>query len=126
VDVPEKIAANNAVFRDANDEIDAAAADHALDPHRSVPFICECSDGRCTAIIRLTLNDYRRVRSDPRLFVHAPGHEPEVKGIVRLRERNEGYIVVEKIGEAGAAAARFARQPSEEERGHGRDGAPEG
>jgi hypothetical protein len=119
VDHPEKIAHNNAVFRDANDEIEKAAADHGLETDRLVPFICECSDTRCTTIVRVTLTEYRKVRSDPRRFVHAPGHEAEIEGAVSLRERKEGYIVVEKIGAAGAEAARLARKPSDEER---RDG----
>ncbi len=102
---PEKIARNNAVFRDANDEIALAASDHGLRDGRPVPFVCECSDPRCTELIRLTLDEYGRVRSNARWFVHAPGHEAHIPGVVRVLERHTGYLLVEKIGGAGRLAA---------------------
>lgn len=104
----EKIARNNAAFRDANDEIDTAAGDHGLADGRPVPFICECSDVRCVEIIRLTLEEYARIRRNPRWFVHAPGHEESVPGAVELVDRNERYLVVEKIGRAGQVAGELA------------------
>jgi hypothetical protein len=104
----EKIARNNAVFRDANDEIDAAAVDHGLADGRPVPFICECSDVRCTQVILLTLDEYSHVRSNPRWFAHAPGHEESVPGVVRLVDRNERYLIIEKIGRAGQLAGELA------------------
>ena len=104
----EKIARNNAVFRAANDEIDAVAAGHGLTDGRAVPFICECSDERCTQIIRLTLAEYARVRSNPRWFAHAPGHEESVPGTVQLVDRNDRYLLVEKIGRAGEVARELA------------------
>jgi hypothetical protein len=103
-----KIARNNATFRDANDEIETAAVDQGLDDGRRVPFLCECSDGRCTEVIHLTLEEYRHVRSEPRWFAHATGHEEELPGAVRPLERRDGYVLVEKIGRAGDEAARLA------------------
>jgi hypothetical protein len=105
----EKIARNDSAFREANDGIDTAAADHGF-YGGLVPFLCECSEPRCTEIIRLTREEYAHVRSNDRWFAHAVGHEPEIDGAVRLLERHEGYIVVEKIGEAGAIAADLAQQ----------------
>ena len=107
-DAAEKIARNNAVFRDANDEIDTAAEDHGLDDGRPVPFICECSDPRCTQIISLTLEEYRGVRNNPRWFVHALGHEEAIPGVVQAIERNDRYLLVEKVGHAGEVARRLA------------------
>jgi hypothetical protein len=110
----EKIARNNSVFRDANDGIETAANGYGLEADRRVPFLCECSDARCTTVIRLTLEEYRRVRSSPRRFAHAVGHEPSVEGAVRLLESHEEYIVVEKIGHAGVVAADLAaRSPGD-------------
>jgi hypothetical protein len=105
---PQKIAHNNAVFRDANEAIALAASRHGLDDGRVVPFICECSDPACTKVIRLTLSQYQRVRDDPRLFAHAKGHEVAVSGSVRLVEEGDEFAVVEKVGEAGDLAARLA------------------
>ena len=104
----EKIARNNATFRKANDEIGGAAANSGLVDGRRVPFICECSDERCTEIIHLTLDEYQRVRSNGRWFAHARGHEEEVPGAVRPLERNHGYVLVEKVGRAGELADRLA------------------
>ncbi len=104
----EKIAQNNAAFRAANDQIEAAAVDHGFGRNGAVPFLCECSDPRCTQIIRLTPAEYDEVRSNPRWFAHAEGHESEIDGVVRLVERRDGYLLVEKIGRAGAVVTDLA------------------
>lgn len=114
METSEKIARNNSVFREANEEIEAAAAAHELGRERLVPFICECSDGRCTKIVRLTLSEYAHVRRDPRWFVHAVGHEVSVEGVVATREQHERYVLVEKIGHAGEVAAQLAQRSPEE------------
>jgi hypothetical protein len=94
----EKIARNNAVFRDANDEIAGAAAEHGLKGGAPVPFVCECSDPRCTKLIRLTLEDYEAVRRNPRWFFHAAGHETSIPGAVRPVEDRGDWVLVEKMG----------------------------
>lgn len=109
-DAAEKIARNNVIFRGANEEIEAAAAEHGLQDGRPTPFICECSDSRCTKIISLTLAEYGHVRSNPRWFVHAPGHDTTVPGLVEALERNDRYVLVEKVGRAGSVASRLATE----------------
>src|SRR5581483_7942444 len=104
----EKIARNDSTFRDANNEIEGAAIDYGLDPAKPIPFICECSNERCTEIISITLEEYMRVRSDPRWFAHAPGHEESIDGAVRLVERTPRFVLVEKIQHAGAKATELA------------------
>jgi hypothetical protein len=106
----EKVARNDSVFRDANEQIAAAAADLGVAPEFVSPFICECSDPRCVQVIRLTLDAYRHVRSNPRWFAHAIGHETIVDGIVRPVEEHDGYTIVEKIGAAGEVAAQLASE----------------
>ena len=108
----ETVARSNAAFRDGNDEIALVAADHGLDGPRLLPFICECSLEGCATVIKLTLSEYRRVRSNPRWFAHAPGHEAEIDGLVRLVEANERYLLVEKVGAAGDLVARLAEDAS--------------
>jgi hypothetical protein len=97
----EKIARNNSTFRDANEGIEAAAVDHRFDRQQQIPFICECSDLRCTEIIILTLEEYEQVRGNERRFVHAVGHEESVAGAVKTVERHPRFVVVEKINRAG-------------------------
>jgi hypothetical protein len=93
--IEERIARNNATFRDANEHIGAAAGAYGIDS--PVPFICECADARCSAIVRLTLEQYEEVRADSRHFLNVPGHEDAAE-IVAVRD---GYVIVEKLGRAG-------------------------
>jgi hypothetical protein len=112
----EKVGRNDAAFREANDEIEAAAEDYGLGDGRVVPFLCECSDEQCSQIIRLTLAEYRRARGNPRWFVHAPQHEQAIPGVVRLLEEHERYSLVEKLGHAGDVAAEIAANGETHER----------
>ena len=104
----EKIARNNSRFRDANEGIEASAIDYQFDRDQAVPFICECSDRRCTEIVSLTLEDYEHVRSNPRWFAHAPGHEESVDGAVATVECHPRFVLVEKLDRAGEVADRLA------------------
>jgi hypothetical protein len=54
--VEERIALNNATFRNANERISAAAGVYDVD--MPVPFICECADRACSEILRLELDEY--------------------------------------------------------------------
>jgi hypothetical protein len=91
----ERIARNNATFRDANEHIGAAAGVYGIDS--PVPFICECADARCSEIVRLTLEQYEEVRADSRRFLSVPGHEDAAE----IVEERDGYVIVEKVGRAG-------------------------
>jgi hypothetical protein len=98
----ERVARNNATFRDANERIEAAAADASLD---LVPFICECTDERCTEIVPLSLLEYERIRADPTHFLYVPGHEVRADGWAHVVDRGERHVVTEKEGEAAEIAA---------------------
>jgi hypothetical protein len=49
--------------RTANERIERAAA--AIDAADAFPFLCECPDPECVQMIRLTLDQYARVREHP-------------------------------------------------------------
>ena len=64
---------NEKLFRNANekiaerrDELDAVAG--------RTPFLCECEEEACTAIIPLAAEDYRAIRANPHTYVIVPGH----------------------------------------------------
>jgi hypothetical protein len=99
-----RIAENQSTFRAANENIETAAEEMGLDGE--VPFICECPDRGCTQIVRLTLAAYAEVRGHPRHFFTVPGHESTTvqDGASAIIEEREGYVLVEKIGVAGAIA----------------------
>jgi|SRR3954447_18860529 len=104
----ERIARNDAIFRNANEGISEAA--EALEMDR-VPFICECADPACREIVQLSMQEYRRIREDPRLFLNVPGHEASAQGWGQVVENNGRYVVVAKIGPAGEVAEQLEGEP---------------
>jgi hypothetical protein len=94
----ERIARNDATFRQANEEIERAAEPLGIEP---IPFLCECADERCTEIVSLTLAQYEVIRDEPRWFLNVPGHEQPSRPHVRVVADCGEYLVVEKVGRAG-------------------------
>jgi hypothetical protein len=99
----ERIAKNEASFREINERLEQGL--HELrDGPDLVEFVCECGEPSCAGLVRLTLDEYEAVRSDPRRFAVLPGHLfPDAERSVRRTDRFE---VVEKIGEAVRIAER--------------------
>lgn len=98
-----RIAQNEARFRTANERIEDAHL--RLEPAAStLPFVCECGRTRCMKILRLTVEDYERVRSNPRHFLCSPGHAIVGENLGRVVCTTETFVVVEKTGEAGEVA----------------------
>jgi hypothetical protein len=95
----ERMARNNATFRDANEHIGAAAGAYGIDA--PVPFICECADAHCSEIVRMTLEEYEEVRADSRHFLHIPSHQAAAGGAAEIVAERNGYVIVEKLGRAG-------------------------
>lgn len=65
-----------------------------------MPYLCECDDGGCRELIRLTADEYERVREEGTTFLIAPGHSSQGEVI----ERHEDYCVVRKDGDDGEVA----------------------
>ena len=99
----ERIARNDSVFRDANEQINARARERGAVEHQPVPFLCECADERCTTILQLTLVEYEEVRTHSRQFMTAIDHE-RAEGPVEVMLKNHTYLVVRKHGHAGEIA----------------------
>jgi hypothetical protein len=98
----ERIAENETRFREANEDLRAARERFEIDPPQPTPFICECGDLDCRQIVRLTLDEYERVRANPNTFFVVPGHDdPATEQIVTgdVLDRNERFAVVKKRGE---------------------------
>jgi hypothetical protein len=93
----ERLARNETLFRSVNENIEEAATSSQLDEH-TFEFFCECSNIDCTRLLPLTISEYEHVRSDPKQFVVAPGHElPEIEVVVL---RMDACQIVVKEGEA--------------------------
>ena len=112
----ERIARTSAIFRNANEGISECAEE--WEPESRIPFLCECADEQCREIVRLTLQEYREVRRDPRHFVNTPGHEASAHGSAEVIARTDGHVTVAKIGRAGDITRMLAGDPD----GLSRDG----
>ena len=98
----ERIGRNDAIFRQANERINAFA--DAQQPDEPAPFICECADSKCQEVVFIPLAEYAAIREGPRLFWNVPGHEASSQGWAQVIESHDSYVVVEKIGPAGEVA----------------------
>jgi hypothetical protein len=99
-----RIAENQSAFRRANERIEATADAMGL---LVVPFVCECPDGHCEEIVRLTMDEYESVRVNPRCFFTVPGHEARsvAAGASVVVESFRDYVLVDKVGIAGIVAS---------------------
>jgi hypothetical protein len=98
----QRVAQNQARFREANEGIEQAALEYNADG--GLPFICECSDPKCVEILRVKLADYEAIRATSTHFIHAPGHHGADESWGSVIDRRDGYEVVEKVGDAAAIA----------------------
>jgi hypothetical protein len=95
-------AANEATIRDVNEGIERGQWPGEEDT--PVGFRCECARLGCNQLVELSVREYEEIRSNPRRFVLAPGHEfPDVETVVETGAR---YIIVEKRELAGEVAER--------------------
>ena len=99
----ERIARNDSAFRNANEKIGLKAREYDTAEDQPVPFLCECADSSCTAILPLTLAEYEDVRADSRQFLNAVGHE-RFEGLIDVVLENHNHLVVRKAGRAGEVA----------------------
>ena len=104
---PLGLAMNQSRFRTLNDRLSRVADSYHFEADVRVPFTCECPDANCSEVVMLVLDEYERVRAHPTWFILAAGHEDDESPHERVIEAEAGYAIVEKIGAAGAEAARL-------------------
>ena len=98
----ERSAKNEARFRDANEKLERANLRiRGADDGSVTPFLCECEDVSCTAVVLLTLPEYEEARGSRRRFLICPDH---VADNAKVIARNSTHWLVEKQGEAGRVA----------------------
>jgi hypothetical protein len=89
----ERIALNEAAFREVNERIEDLAETFDLKT-QPLDFVCECGDAECMERLTMTRAEYEQLRSDAHQFAVHPGHEyPEVESVIA---RRKGYDVVVK------------------------------
>jgi hypothetical protein len=105
----ERVARNDATFRDANERIYQSAREY--DVTDAIPFLCECADPACTAIVRLSAEEYDRIRGESRRFFNAPGHAEPFLHALKVVERHPSYDVIVKVGRAAEIAEELDPRP---------------
>ena len=114
----ERIAKNEALYRDVNERVREVAAmlsaRGVVDAVELDEYFCECGRDDCMEKLRLSDAEYEEVRSSPIRFAVLRDHvAPELEIVVIDHER---YVVVEKlVGEQGVARAtdpRAAERPA--------------
>jgi hypothetical protein len=114
-----KLAMNQSAFRTANERLRRAADSHRFREEDRAPFVCECADENCREVVMLSLQDYEHVRAHPTWFLLVAGHEDSDAALERIVDAEHGYAVVEKVGAAGAEAARLHPRQSPRGARHG-------
>ncbi len=95
-----RAAADESTIRDVNEGIERGL--WPGDEGTPVGFRCECARLGCNRLVELKVREYEEVRSHPRWFVMVPGHEQgDVETVVATRP---GYVIVEKLDQAGEVA----------------------
>ena len=102
-----KVAANQSRFRRSNERLERAALSHRFEAGDRLPFLCECADPGCFEAVMLSIAEYEQVRAHPTRFLLVAGHEELEAAHERLIEAEDGYAIVEKVGQAGREAARL-------------------
>jgi hypothetical protein len=88
-----RIGENEALFREVNERVEGLNTSFATITER-MSIVCECAHIDCVALLSITLEDYRRLRSDSATFAVVPGHViPDVESVV---EERDGYQVIRK------------------------------
>jgi hypothetical protein len=85
----ERLAQNEVRFREINE-----SAQPQRESQGSGRFVCECADRSCSAWIEVPTEVYTAVRSRPRRFIVASGHE--VRDVETVVDQGPGFNVVEK------------------------------
>jgi hypothetical protein len=102
-----QVARNQAVFRAVNERIESTNVRFGVGLEQT-EFVCECADQECIERLRLALGKYEEVRRFPTHFIVSADHI--YREYERVVEQVDGYVVVEKFGEAGKEALKWDKR----------------
>lgn len=96
---------NQTHFRDLNESIVAERDGGEVAARATDPYVCECSDLRCSDEIHLTRLEYEAIREESERFAIALDHDnPEID---RLVSENNRFAVVQILYRPAARLARL-------------------
>jgi len=93
----ERVARNEARFRETNERLAAWSERAGTFPAETIEFYCECGDSTCFERLGLTRAQYESVRAAADRFAVLPGHV--VAGAERVVEHHLDYVVVKKASD---------------------------
>jgi hypothetical protein len=98
----KRVSANESLFREVNERLRELGDAFSMVTEEA-EFVCECGDASCTEQIRMPVQEYERIRSDPKRFFVVSGHER--LDYEKVVSEHAGFVVVEKLpgGPAGLA-----------------------
>ncbi|HEX7582904.1 MAG TPA: hypothetical protein VF321_07435 [Gaiellaceae bacterium] len=105
-----RAAKNQVLFRRANERVKELNEVFSL----VVPlgdWMCECANADCVERVEMSVPAYEAVRRHEARFFVTPSDRHFWPDVERVIEHNDRYWVVEKIGQAGGAAARDDVRP---------------
>ena len=88
----ERIAVNEALFRNANER--TAQWEEVREGDNPTLYVCECADPDCRRRIKLSRPEYERTRGDSRHFAIVTGHQ--LVDTETVIEDNGEWLMVEK------------------------------
>lgn len=98
----KQVGRNENEARTANEIVSVDGEQSRLEGHEALAVVCECGDKACTEPVTMTVDQYEDVRSGPARFVVLNGHE--ISDCEQVVDRGDGYLIVEKFGDAGLVA----------------------
>jgi hypothetical protein len=96
------VAKNEAMYRAVNRELEQIAEGLGERGGDTIEVLCECGQPDCESLLSLRIADYDRVHGERDRFVVARGHVDAQ--LERVVEEADQYLVVDKYGQAEAAA----------------------
>jgi hypothetical protein len=105
----DRVTKNDVTFRNANERIYGSAREYRVT--EAIPFLCECADPACSAIIRLSADEYNRIRGNPRRFFGAPHHAEPFLALLQIVEQHPTYDVFVMVGRAAEIAEQLDPRP---------------
>ena len=91
---------NEAAFRQVNERISELADRNGLP---TVTIVCECAHIECRDRVDVSREQYEEARQGEARFIVLAAHgDPSIERVGAVRD---GYVLVEKVGEAAEAAA---------------------
>lgn len=99
--IDRRFAAHQTVFRRANERLRTQADGSVGGP---LPFVCECGDAACEAVVSMPVEEYEAVRAKSNQFLIVPGHRLLAGDAERVVASYDGYQVTAKFGPAARVA----------------------